>query len=62
MFITLAIRPRTYNFCNSYQVSVLYPTDVFRIYEENGLKEVETPALAFRSDAQRRRDSKDHRV
>lgn len=49
MFIRLAIRRRTYNFCNSYHVSVLYPSDVSRIHEENELKEVETqtPCLSF---------------
>jgi hypothetical protein len=49
MFIRLAIRRRTYNFCNSYHGSVLYPSVVSRIHEENELKEVETqtPCLSF---------------
>jgi len=42
MFIALAIRRRTYNFCNSYHVSALNPSDVPRIHEEKELKEVET--------------------
>lgn len=64
MFITLAIRRRTHNFCKSYKVSILYPRNVSRIHEKpKELKEVETqPAWVLWSDAQWRRESMDHRV